>query len=303
MKTLSPFLPAVIFLSFFSPASADSWESLPFDEWEDKLPRSCYPEYPDNAASVECPIVQTINGFEVFFSQSFLDANSFESGGESVPFTDGFKKYLVYSVVASLTRTNELIPPGTRDVRNFNFSLYLGWDLESRYPCNSETVAACANFRGNSGWYANIGINMKTWYGYPAVIMHEIAHVWHRTGVPRGEENSCIRYAFEASVDPDYPYYNSRGLWRETQIHHSVTNIPIDDVYQSYDLHYATVDHSEWFAEISARYLAGPARTYPFDRYDLLDYDPLAYNVAKYYWDSERYSYLASLRCTRDTFK
>jgi hypothetical protein len=125
----------------------------------------------------------------------------------------------------------------------------------------------------NDGPHYGKDINL---WGPGGVMVHELSHAYHHGMLPRGYDNKEIKECFEAAM--------KEGLYECVKVHG--TQGPEAKAY-------ASSNCMEYFAELSAAFLGGTDETieynkwYPFNRKQIQEHDPRAYELLKRVWRIE----------------
>jgi hypothetical protein len=117
-------------------------------------------------------------------------------------------------------------------------------------------------------------INDSELWGPGGVLLHELCHAYHWKMVPGGYRNKEIKRCYEQAM--------KEGLYDEVKFHRPKGT----DVARAY----ACENEMEYFAELSVAFLAGKDKNIeynkwqPFNRHELRQFDPRAYNLLKKIW-------------------
>lgn len=111
--------------------------------------------------------------------------------------------------------------------------------------------------------YSAKHFNSMTEFGSLKLLLHELSHAWHLE--QWSENRPDILMAYNSAKD--------KGLYRNVRKSDG-TNL---------EETYATVNHLEYFAELSCIWFAGNDH-FPFDRGDLKLYDPSGYELVRKLW-------------------
>lgn len=283
MRTLISAICALVFPVFVFAQEA-SWYSLPIEEWG-SLPRECTSWY-HSPGGGECPAVTTMHGFKVHISPSLW------RGGDSA---NKRSVESFYSRLGSMVYEYGIPEAILEEFRKA--AIYLAKvtsDSDLRFPCDW-SVTGCIGY----GQTTQVGINLQWNNARRSILMHEFAHIYHEFMIPDGYDNNCIQLIYQNVTE-------KKNLYQYEKRHYFV---PDRDTRPVHDENpevtgplYAGVNHREWFAEVSARYWIGAAEYYPFDRYDLHEYDPLGYLAMFFLWQPEFLPQMAGIECSADDF-
>ena len=101
-----------------------------------------------------------------------------------------------------------------------------------------------------------------------------LAHSYHFHAVHNGFKNACIRKGYNNAV--------SRGLYRNVKLSHRKSGALVHR-RTAYGRAAADWNEVEWFAEGAVSYFVTNDE-YPFNRHDLYEYDPDAYEIQRAFW-------------------
>jgi len=285
----------LVFSVFFFCASlsvhSSDWLSLPIEDWSDNLPHECTSWY--HSIAGECPVKVYMHDFKVHISPSI-----YESGNEDT-------KKLIESFYSRLgVMIYEYgIPEEILESFREETAIYLAitsGNTDRFFPCNWQVTGCTGYGATEEDWskeIVQVGINLRWENARRSVLLHEFAHVYHRNMIPDSFDNNCLKLAYEHVTQ-------KLNLYQRNQTHYYVPSsevIPIQDEPR-FTTPYAGVNHIEWFAEISTRFWMGAGEYYPFDRYDLYEYDPLGYIAMFFVWQPDFLPQLAETTCRAEDF-
>lgn len=121
------------------------------------------------------------------------------------------------------------------------------------------------------------------WHGTGGSLLHELSHAWHNKFVPDGYSNKDILACYEAAME--------EKLYDCVQVHNRRGGI---DECRAY----AATNAEEYFAELSVAFLGGVGedeslefnKWFPFNRKQLKEHDPRAYEMLFKVWGLEEHS-------------
>ena len=112
-------------------------------------------------------------------------------------------------------------------------------------------------------------------WGRGGVLLHELAHAYHRKCLSDGYENAEVKQCYERAME--------EGLYNQVRVHG-----PQGPVCRGY----ACQNAMEYFAELSTAFLGCPKRRneeynkwYPFNRAQIKEHDPRAYALLCKVWN------------------
>jgi len=117
------------------------------------------------------------------------------------------------------------------------------------------------------------------WHGKGGVMIHELAHAWHNKFLENGYSNEEIERCYKLAM--------------EEKLYDSVKVHLMDGTRKRRA--YACTNAMEYFAELSVAFLGGVGddenlefnKWYPFNRKELKEHDPRAYEMLKEMWNVE----------------
>jgi len=117
------------------------------------------------------------------------------------------------------------------------------------------------------------------WHGKGGVMIHELAHAWHNKFLENGYSNQEIERCYKLAM--------------EEKLYDSVKVHLMDGTRKRRA--YACTDAMEYFAELSVAFLGGVGddeslefnKWFPFNRKELKEHDPRAYEMLKKMWNVE----------------
>ena len=216
-----------------------------------------------------CPVRFEVAGFDVWVSPNIYDAIDFSH--ERLGLTlDALRAQLLY---IDPPNPRNGIPDRAMTALRETATFYFG-DINSLgddpwYPC------------GTSGWGcigggSRIGISTQsyhrifTWLNFA---LHELAHAYHGQIIEDGYDNQCIIDAYE----------RGRHRWVNTLQGHLWGRQPHEGSDYIANA-YGGRNKAEWFAVSAVAYWHDNG-AYPFNRHDLWELDPDAYNIQRAFWD------------------
>ena len=218
-----------------------------------------------------CPRKHIIDGFEVRTSPAFDE-------DESASYDDmGRALRYIEAELTMMTAPGQIPKLALARLRESGVSIYLapssvttGEFEDSWWPCGE-----------NGGCYTSAsrraGVTTETMFRYYRIhnyALHELAHAYQNLVVRDGDNNLCIRRAYEEAVSSG-KYRNVKNDYRYGR--------SVEDGYLIHPEAYAITNRFEYWAEATeAFYYFNGA--YPFTRHDLFEHDPLGYHTVKALW-------------------
>ena len=217
-----------------------------------------------------CPTRFEVHGFDVRVAPVVYDAIGF-SYEELGLVLDLVQAQLTY--IDPPNRHHGVPREAVNDLRKV-VSIYFShhnWLTEDPWwPCGPDS-AGCYSLSNN-----RIAFHMEFFledHLRQPVILHELAHAYHHNFIPDGFDNECVKTGYE----------RSKEKYRRVPKSNYATNRPYHDEIVMQEA-WAYRNQMEWFAETTEAYFLFNGE-YPFNRYDLWDYDKNGYAINELWYD------------------